>query len=294
MLRSRLHDERAAELASGGEWSLRLGAIPYHLEHGSSPRTEGRQAYVAALDYCIGMAFYDAGLALAGRLALLIDSAADPKAHQLVQTQMCTCLAMLERAAETEPIFYELLSLSPEPMWHLSISYRLAMLYTRLYGPEHKDHRRALAHINTAIAIASQLDDPESRVFHTVFMNNGKALIEMHLGNLAESLRLVDDGISRLDRELSPDKHLLHRSVLYHNRGQVLAALGRPDEALADFGRVIEADPNYPEYRFDRGNLFFKLGRYDEALADYAAADKLTPPYPRALLQSRGRARRYR
>lgn len=278
--RERLHDERAAELAARSEWSLRLGAIAYHREHGSAPTTQGRHAYEEAVSYCIGMAYYDAALELAGRLAPLIDADADPRGHYIVRTQMCQCLAPLERAAETEPIYYELLERSANPKWHMSISYALAMLYTRTYGPEHKDHRRALALVNTAVAIASQLDDPDERTFHTVFMNNGKALVAMHLGNLAESLRLVSEGISRLDRELGPDKHRLHRSVLYYNRGQVLASLGRPDEALADFDRVIEVDPHYPEYRFDRGNLFFKLGRYDEALADYAAADELGPPFP--------------
>jgi tetratricopeptide (TPR) repeat protein len=190
------------------------------------------------------------------------------------------CLTLLERPAETEPIYYDLLSRSPKPVRHMNVSYALAILYTRVYGPEHKDHRRALAHVNTAIAIASLLEDPADQAFHTVFMNNGKALVEMHLGHLAESLRLVSEGIARLDGELPPDKHRLHRSVLYHNRAQVLAALGRPDEALADFDHVIEADPNYPEYHFDRGNLFSKMGRHAEALADYEAAMRLSPPFP--------------
>ncbi len=289
-LRMRLHDERAAELAVRAEWSLGLGVIPYHLERGSSPGTAGREAYAVAVDYCIGMAYYHAGLELAGRLAPLIDAEAEPKMYYMVHAQICQCLALLERPAETEPIYYDLLSRSPRPLRHMNVSYALAMLYTRLYGPEHKDHRKALAHVNTAIAIASQLEDPDDRAFHTVFMNNGKALVEMHLGNLAESLRLVSEGLSRLDRELPPEKHRLHRSVLNHNRGQVLAALGRPDEALADLGHVIEVDPHYPEFRFDRGNLLSRMGRYAEALIDYEAAMRLTPPFPE-LYYNRGDAR---
>jgi tetratricopeptide (TPR) repeat protein len=278
-LRARLHDERAAELDGRDEWSLHLGAIPYHREHGSSPAA-ARAAYAEAINYCIGMAFYEAGLDFAERLATLIDADAEPGAHYMVRAQQCQCLALLERPAEAEPIYYDLLSRSPKPLRHMNVSYALAILYTRVYSPEDKDHRRALAHVNTAIAIASLLDEPADRAFHTVFMNNGKALVEMHLGNLDESLRLVSDGISQLDRELPPDKHRLHRSVLYHNRGQVLAAIGRQTEALADFGRVIEADPNYPEYYFDRGNLFSKMGRHAEALADYEAAMRLSPPFP--------------
>lgn len=279
-VRARLHDERAAELGRRGEWSLRLGAIPYHLENGVAPRSAGRAACVAALDYCIGSALYEAGLDLATRLSALVDADAEPIEYYRAQTLKADCQVLLERPDETEPIYYDLLSRSAKPYRHMVLSYTLAMLYTRMYGPEHKDHRRALAHVNTAIAIASQLEDPAERAFNTVFMNNGKALVEMHLGNLEESLRLVTEGVERLDRELPPGRHLLHRSVLRHNRGQVLAALGRHGEALAEFDHAIEVDPNYPEYRFDRGNLLFRMGRHARALADYEAAIPLGPPFP--------------
>lgn len=288
-VRQRLHDERAGEIQRSGDWSHRLGALPYHLEHGSSPAA-GLEAYNDAVNYCISMAYYDAGLELARRVLSFIDAESDPNTHYRVQAQICQCLALLERPEETEPIYNDLLARAPGPKRHMNISYALAMLYTRNFAPERKDHRKALAYVNTAITIASLLEDPQERVFHTAFMNNGKALVEMHLGNLTESLRVVDDGISRLDLELAPGGHRLHRSVLRHNRGQVLAALGKEDEALADFSYVIEVDPSYPEYRFDRGNLYAKLGRYTEALTDYEAAIALTPPFPE-LYFNRGDAR---
>jgi len=289
-LRARLHDERAAELEARNEWSLWLGAIPYHREHGTDPGTAGRKAYAEAVNYCVGMAYYEAGLDLASRYAEIADADADPVTHYTFNALRCQCLALLDRPAETEPIYYDLLARSPDPKRHMNVSYALAMLYTRVFSPEQKDHKKALALVNTAVAIASQLEDPDDRAFHTVFMNNGKALVAMHLGRLDESLRLVNDGIARLDRELAPGKHRLHRSVLHHNRAQVLAGLGRAEEALADFTHVIGVDPAYPEYRFDRGNLLYKLGRYDEAIADYDEAMRLTPPFPE-LFYNRGEAR---
>jgi tetratricopeptide (TPR) repeat protein len=278
--RERLHDQRAEELEARGEWSLRLAAIPYHRQHGSSPTAAGRSAYAAAANYCIGMAFYDWGLELAGRYALICDPDADPGQYYGIQTAKAQCLALLERPEETEPIYHELLSRSASPKWHMNVSYALGMLYTRVLDEQHKDHIRARAHVNTAIAIAGQLDDPGDRAFHSVFMGNGKALVEMHLGHLDASLALVTEGIERLARELPPDRHRLHRSVLNHNRAQVYAALGRGQEALAEFDYVIGLDPNYPEYRFDRANLLLKLGRYSEALAGYQDAMRLTPPFP--------------
>jgi tetratricopeptide (TPR) repeat protein len=277
--RAKLHDRRAQELEAAGEWSLQLGAIPYHREHGTQPGAV-RPAYSNAINYCIGMAFYDWALELAGRFGSLCDPDSDPDLYYKVQTAKAQCLALLERPAETEPIYYDLLSRLAKPMVHMNVSYAIAMLYTRLLDEEHKDHLRARAHVNTAVAIASQLEDPHDRAFHTVFMNNGKALIEMHLGNLQASLALVTGGIERLDRELTPDKYRLHRSVLNHNRAQVYAALGRSQEALAEFDHVIELDRCYPEYHFDRANLLLKLGRLDEAVAGYQDAIRAGPPFP--------------
>ncbi len=272
------HDRRADELeAENG--SLRFGAIPYHRARGSSPNA-ARDAFRVALDYCMGEAFYDAGLWLVEEFARV----ALPGDHYWGQTQRADFLFLLGRPQEVEPIYYDLMARSTTPYRHMTMSYTLAMLYTRLY--EQRDHHRARAHINTAIALATLMDDP----FHLVFMHNGKALVEMHLGNLEESLRLVSEGIALLDRTLDPHKHRLHRSVLRHNRGQVLAALGRHDAALAEFDHVIGVDPQYPEYRFDRANLLQKMGRHAPALQDYEVAMSLGPPFPE-LYYNRGDVR---
>jgi tetratricopeptide (TPR) repeat protein len=286
--RARLHDERAAALRARGEFSLTLGAIPYHLEHGSDPAA-ARAACGDAIAYCFAMAFYHAGLEHAHLLCALTGAEAEPEASITAWTYVCQAMALLDRPAETEDIYYDLLSRTTLPHRHMSFSYALAILHTRLLGPGRVNHRRALAHVNTAVAIASQLSDPDSRAFHSVFMNNGKALVLSHLGQPEQALRLVDDGIAQLDRELAPDRHRLHRSVLLHNRAQTLAGLGRPEEALADYTRVLGDDPNYPEYHFDRGSLLARLGRHAEALADYAAAMRLTPPFPE-LYYNRGDA----
>lgn len=268
------HDRRADELAARNEFSLCLGAIAYHRARGTSPAA-AKEAFQTALDYCMGEAFYAAGLWLVEMLAPV----AAPEDHYWVCTQRADFLFLLGRPEEVEPIYYDLLSRSTKPFRHMTLSYTLAMLYTRLY--ERRDHHRALAHINTAIAIASTMKDP----FHLVFMHNGKALVQMHLGNLEESLRLVSEGIALLDR--NPDTHRLHRSVLRHNRGQVFAALGRLDEARAEFDHVIEVDPRYPEYRFDRASLLQRLGEHAAALEDYETAMRLGPPFPE-LYHNRG------
>jgi tetratricopeptide (TPR) repeat protein len=277
--RARLHDQRAKELEARGEWSLRLGAIPYHREHGTDPAA-AQAAFDTAISYCVGAGFYDWALELAGRLGSMTEAGADPRRYSVIQNRKALCLSLLGRPAEAEPVYYDLLSRSAEPRVHMTCWYAIGMLYTRLLGEERRDHLRARAYVNASIAIASRLEDPEDRSFHTVFMGNGKALVEMHLGHLDDSLALVSEGIERLDHDLPPDSHLLHRSVLRHNRAQLYASLDRAEESLAEFDYVIGLDPGYAEYRFDRASLLLKLGRYREALVGYQDAMGLTPPFP--------------
>jgi tetratricopeptide (TPR) repeat protein len=277
--RARLHDARADELDAAGSVPARLGAVPYHREHGSDPAGAGAEAIRFALDYCIDMGFYDATVELGTRGRAVIEWATSFEHWWAFTTKMTTSLAALGRAAEAEELYDEARAFTISPSIHMQAAYATAMLYTRHHPEQVRDNRRARGWIHEAIAIASTFTDPKEEAFQSVFMRNGLALIEVHQGNLAKALQLVNDGLDRLDRELAEDEHRLHRSVLRYNRGQVYAAMGRAQEALADYDAVIAEDPNYAEYHFDRGNLLRKLGRDDEAMLAYERAMLLSPPF---------------
>lgn len=277
---ARLHDTRADRLEAREELSVRLGAIPFHREHGSDPSGAGARALRFGLDYCIDMGFYDATVDFGRRGRAVIDWADQVSMWWAFTTKMTTALAALGRPEEAEACYDEARAFTANPKYHLQAAYATAMLYTRHHDAEHRDHRKALGWINEAIGISSLLPEPQDRAFHTVFHQNGLALIQVRLGDLTAALRLVDEGLARLDAELPGDKHLLHRSVLLYNKAQVLVSLGRLEEALADYTAVIEADPNYAEYYLDRGNIYRKLGRDKEAMADYETAIRLSPPFP--------------
>jgi tetratricopeptide (TPR) repeat protein len=277
--RMRLHDDQAVALEALDEHSLRLGAIPFHREHGSDPSGAGAAALEHALDYCLDMGFYDATVAFGERGRAVIDWERQAGLYWTFTTKMTTSLAALGRPAEAHALYDEARALSANPLLHMQAAYATAMLYTRHYEDERRDHETALGWINEAIGIATMMADPSERTFNTVFNENGKALIQAHLGRSDEALRLVAEGLARLDRELEPGEHLLHRSVLMHNRAQVLTGLGRLDEALADYNGIIERDPHYDEYYFNRAALLRRLGRPAEALADYDTAIRLSPPF---------------
>jgi tetratricopeptide (TPR) repeat protein len=273
------HDRLADELAALGEFSLHLGAIPYHRERGSDPRGAGADAVERALQHCVMQGFYESVIDFGRRVLALVDWDDDPERCWLATVKMCTALAALNRPAEAEELYDEACRRSTLPSVHLHAAYGRAMLYTRFYG-ERRDHARAKGLINTAIAIASLGSEQQRRAYNITFQENGRALVEMHLGNFHESLRLVESGLARLGEEVEPGRFTPHRSVLTYNRAQLLARIGSTEDAIAAYDDVITMDPNHSEYYVERAGLYRSLGLVAEASRDYQTAIELSPPYP--------------
>ena len=78
----------------------------------------------------------------------------------------------------------------------------------------------------------------------------------------------------------------------FHNRGVSLAATGKFDEAVKDFGRCLDQDPNYTNALFNRAELNLELGQYQAAEADYSAVLLANSSDVDALM-GRGHARFY-
>jgi tetratricopeptide (TPR) repeat protein len=71
------------------------------------------------------------------------------------------------------------------------------------------------------------------------------------------------------------------------SRGETYRAMGRYEEALADFTRAIDLNPKYHWAVASRGETYRLMGRYEEALADFTRAIDLNPKYDWAVA-SRG------
>lgn len=277
--RAELHDARAEELAARGERSLDLGAIPYHLERGSQPGERGGIALFEAANYCFFMGFHHALMDYGPRGRAVLDPTSQAEAFWLITLRNSFILAVLGRIDEAEPLYLELRYRYAEPIPHIVTGYALAILYARHRPPELRDIRLARTYLNNSLTIASMLPDKHERVFQSVFQRNGLALLDMREGDLPGALRHVTEGLARLNRELGPDEHQLHRSVLVYNRARVYLAMGDREQALADFDLVLELDPNYPDYYFDRASVRRVLGDPAGAMADYDAAISFTPPF---------------
>lgn len=278
--RAALHDRRAAELAGRDEQSLRLGPIPYHLEHGSDPAGAGARALQAAQDYCVCQGFYEAAAGYGYRGLALVDPQEQAGTWWLLLVALGLALSVLSRTREALALYDQARLHSAKPEVHMAAAYSTAMLYTRHNEPGERDELLAKSWLNSAIATASLIADPSERAFQGAFYRNGLALVEINLGDPEAALRLVNECIASLDAQLGPDDHALHRSVLKNNRGRVHAALGRLDEALADYAVAIAADPNHAEHYLERGSILRRMGRAGEAAADYERAIALSPPFP--------------
>ena len=276
------HTARAAALAALGEPGHRLGAIPYHLEHGTDPRGAGVAALAAACEDCFGLGCYDAALELAIRGRALAAGAADQHPYWTFTYKAGACLSTLRRGTYGGEYFEELRAITTDPDTHMVACYMTAMLYTRYLPAGHHDEYRALEWVNTAIALADRQPDPRKRVFFGAFMRNARALVELHRADPRAALALVNAAIAMTDADLGPDEQLLHRSVLLFNRAQVLGALADYEGALGDYDVVISRDPEYGEYYFERAGVYRSAGRPQEALADYATAIALSPPFHEA------------
>lgn len=276
--RARRHTARAETLVALGEPSLRLGAIPYHLEHGCDPADAGAEALFDAHNGCFDLGYYEAAMELALRGRQLISRTEQPKRWRYLTHKVAACLSYLERGEEAVGYLAELRRESTDPEIHMNGSYQMAMLYTRHLPKEDRDEGKAQEWINNAIVIADCNPDPKRRVFFGAFMRNALALVELHRRNLHGALSLVNEAIRMVDHDLEPGEHLLHRSVLAYNRAQVLAALGDHAAALPDYDEVIRRDPEYGDYYFERASARQALGQHAEALADYATAIRLALP----------------
>ncbi|MEU6239194.1 tetratricopeptide repeat protein [Kitasatospora sp. NPDC047058] len=228
------------------------------------------------------LGYYHAVLDLGERGRRLVTHESSPTHWWAFTTKMTTSYAALGLAEQALPLYDEARALSSSPEVHMQAAYATAMLHTRHFDADRRDHQLARSWVNQAIAFAKWHPEPKEREARVVFNRNGLALIEVHQGRLEEALTLLDACIARLDETLEDHEHTLHRSVLRYNRAQVYAGLGRHTEAVADYTAVIECDPNYAEYHFDRGMLWRDLGRPEQALADYDRAIRLSPPFPEA------------
>jgi len=93
----------------------------------------------------------------------------------------------------------------------------------------------------------------------------------------ADNYRLWNDAVLLL-----PDDGVPGADRILFNRGQAEEAMGKWNEAIADFQRVVAISPQYAPVRFELGWAYGRTGRYEEAMVQFDAAIADDPNYANA------------
>jgi len=163
----------AAPVGSADHQLPRLGAIPYHLEHGTDPGGAGVRALQEAQDYCVCMGFYPAAVEYGYRGLDLVDSLARPSDWWMLVVALGLALSVLSRTREALELYDQARLNSANPKVHMAAAYSTAMLYARHNEPAERDESKAKSWLNSAIATASLLGDRVERAFQSAFYRNG-------------------------------------------------------------------------------------------------------------------------
>ncbi|RKH13618.1 tetratricopeptide repeat protein [Corallococcus sp. CA053C] len=199
-----------------------------------------------------------------------------------IYMKLVNCYAGLGRSAEGLQVAEKAMTLTDEPAHLYRWCYILSMFHAR-YLPK-RDLALAEQYLEKGRRYIQQADLPlHTRLFQTAFNRNGLALVRHFQKRYSEAISLCNESFAELNQHLGPDEHLLHRSVLLYNVGQVYSTLGRQEDAIQMYTEAIRMDPNYSEYYNDRGSLYLKLERWAEAERDFLKAIELSPPYMEVL-----------
>ena len=71
---------------------------------------------------------------------------------------------------------------------------------------------------------------------------------------------------------------------VYNNRGGAYLALGQYTEAISNFNQAIELDPKYGSAYHNRANAYLGSGQYTGAILDYTNTIELDPDFAKAYL----------
>ncbi len=106
--------------------------------------------------------------------------------------------------------------------------------------------------------------------------NHSTAEVEFYRGVANSDLDKYKEAITNYDKAIELNPQL---AIAYNNRGTENAALHKYKEAIEDYNKAIELNPQLVEAYNNRGNAKSNLGDSKEAIADYNKAIELDPQY---------------
>jgi tetratricopeptide (TPR) repeat protein len=256
------------------------GLLAHYRARGDGP-AEARVAF-GMLPIFIAYGYYFEAMCLVNIFLPHFDALVAGDEHRRLDSisSIVLCLGNTGQVSRTLEVLEEL------AVPHLTIPaviaythYIRAMYYLRY--AEVKNVAKAEEYLLQAVELVNTPQaDHQASSFFKVFINNGVAFLRARQGWHEQAIELCRSGYETLTAELGEGRHMLHRSVLQYNIAQVYVMLGRVDDAMEHYNKVISMDPYYTEYYNDVGNILQERGRYQEAIGYYALGIKYSAPYP--------------
>ncbi len=141
------------------------------------------------------------------------------------------------------------------------------------------NHFDALQLLGTAYAQQNNWEISLEYLDRALQNNNTNAALLNNRGFVLKALKKFDQALDSYNKalQLNPD----YADAL-NNRGNLFLDQGRFDEALRNYDQALEIKKDYAEVMYNSGIALHKLGRYEEAIESYSGAVRSKPDYAEA------------
>lgn len=118
----------------------------------------------------------------------------------------------------------------------------------------------------------SQEEKEQKRLLANQYKLEGNALYKE--GKTQEAIEKYTAGL-----RVCPLSYAADRAVLHANRGQMKRVLGLQDHAIQDCSRAVQLSPEYLKALLRRAEIYEETDKLDEALADYQKVLQVDPQH---------------
>jgi protein O-mannosyl-transferase len=102
----------------------------------------------------------------------------------------------------------------------------------------------------------------------------GNAIVAANLGTTFHQEGKMVEAIAQYQKALEIDPN---QAEVQSNLGVVLSETGRVDDSIAHLQKALEITPNYADAHYNLGNSLLRVGRVEEALAHYKKTFEIDP-----------------
>jgi tetratricopeptide (TPR) repeat protein len=266
------HDTMAGQLLNGHTEPRHRAAVAFHLLRGGSPEAARPHLRRLLVD-AAGLGHYEAALRYGRQfLSSRPSSGESDTDYHAALNAFGMAYLQTEQPYEALSLFDVATKGRDDPALHVTAHYVTAMVYTRYAPPEERSLTKVSAALDRADVAAAGIADAQLRCHCQAFLLNARALVEMHRGDLAGGIALLDQDLKLLRTHFDTLDELQHDVVVHDNRSTLHMKLGQVDQAIDDLNYVIAKDSLTAEYRVDRAIALHASSRTREALDDLNVA----------------------